>query len=511
VNDSTIVKCRGEATPGNGGFTADLTIDAADVPLDDTLKLSLPAAGQLAWDELRPQGRIDFSARARKQPDRVEPDVEVVLRPRGKTVSVEPRMFPYRLEQVDGQATYQRGRVDLQKVVGQHDRTVYAADAGVWQIAPDGGWQLGFSNVSADRLSFGRDLLAALPPALQTTLDRLQPVGTFGLYKSNLNFVKSPYSPSFSAEWDISLECQQASIQGALPLRGIDGDIRLVGRSDGRTAVSSGEMAIDSVVCKDTQLTNLHGPIWIDSSRLLLGEPACRQQNQTPRRVTADAYGGSLNANIELLHDLNPSYKLDLHLGGANLSRFVTERLGGPNDMGGTVSGTLVLMGTGQTMQTLSGSGVMHVVDGHIYQIPLLVSLLSVLKNKTPDTTAFNRCDMKFTIQGENIHFENLNLLGDAVSLYGSGDAKLNRTLDLVFYTLIGPADLPIPLWKTIAGHVSQQSWQLKVVGTMDNPKIERKALPAVNDMLDHIQSELQEGAATMSPATTARPRVLAR
>ena len=47
---------------------------------------------------------------------------------------------------------------------------------------------------------------------------------------------------------------------------------------------------------------------------------------------------------------------------------------------------------------------------------------------------------------------------------------------------------------------MSQQGLQLKVVGTFDHPETERKALPAVNDMLDHIQSELQEGAATMSP-----------
>ena len=64
----------------------------------------------------------------------------------------------------------------------------------------------------------------------------------------------------------------------------------------------------------------------------------------------------------------------------------------------------------------------------------------------------------------------------------------------MTFYTLIGPADLPIPIWKTIAGHVSQQSWQLKVVGTFEHPETERKALPAVNDMLDHIQSETAGG-----------------
>ena len=110
---------------------------------------------------------------------------------------------------------------------------------------------------------------------------------------------------------------------------------------------------------------------------------------------------------------------------------------------------------------------------------------------------------MKFTIQGEHIHFEPINLLGDVFSLYGNGDIDFNHKLDLTFYTLIGPANIPI--WKTIAGHMSQQGLQLKVVGTFEHPETERKALPAVNDMLDHIQTELQEGAATMSPNTASR------
>ena len=102
------------------------------------LKLALPAPGQQAWDELRPQGRVDFSAHAKKPADQAEPIIEVGLRPRAKTVSLEPRMFPYRLEQVEGTVAYQHGRVDCQKIVAVHDRTIYSAETGVWQAAPDG-------------------------------------------------------------------------------------------------------------------------------------------------------------------------------------------------------------------------------------------------------------------------------------------------------------------------------------------------------------------------------------
>ncbi len=505
VNDSTIVRCHGVANPAPNGCDVELQIDAWDVPLDDALKLSLPPHGRQAWDELRPQGRIDFSARAKKPADQHDAIVEVVVRPRGKTVSLEPRAFPYRLDQVDATVTYRAGRVDCQKIFAAHDRAMYSAESGAWQAAPDGSWQFGLTNVTADRLALGRDLLSALPPGLQSAIERLQPTGTFALHNSSLSIAKSPQTPGFTAAWDVNLEFQQAAIQSALPLRGLTGGVRLVGRGNEQSAATAGELAIDSVICKDMQLTNIRGPMWTDSSQLLFGEPACKQQNQAPRRMTADAYGGSLATNIEVLRGDMPSYKIDCQLGGLSLARFANERLAGPSDVSGTVSGRLVLSNTGQTTQTLQGAGDLHVVDGHIYQLPPLVSMLKLLSSRPPDTTAFNRCDMKFAIQGEHIHFDQLDLIGDAVSLYGKGETHFNHKLDLTFFTLIGPTDVPIPFWKTIAGHVSQQGLQLKVVGTFEDPKTEKKALPAVNDMLEHIHSELQEGAANISPNTASR------
>jgi hypothetical protein len=149
----------------------------------------------------------------------------------------------------------------------------------------------------------------------------------------------------------------------------------------------------------------------------------------------------------------------------------------------------------------LRGGGELNVVDANIYELPVLVAMLKVLHNRTPNTTAFNRCDMQFTIQDDRIQFEKLNLLGDAVSLYGTGKSDFDRRLDLEFYTLLEPVNLPIPLWKTIAGHVSQQALQLKVVGTWDNAEVQPQTLPGFNQMLEQIQAS----AATMAPSTATR------
>ncbi len=503
-NDSTVVVCRGESSPGGAGFQTDLTFQATNVALDDHLKLALPPGAQLAWEELQPQGRVDFTIRALCEPGQAEPLISMVLQPRERSVSIEPAKFPYRLEQIEGKATYHAGRVEFHNVMARHGRAVFSAVNGSWQPGP-GGWQLQLAGVNVDRLTPHRDLFAALPARWQRTVERLQPGGTFGIYNSSVSFTKSATSASLAAAWDVHLDCHQASLRGEMPIESITGGIHLVGRHDGRTPYTAGDLALDALVWKDVQLTNVRGPLWMDPAQCLLGEAATRKQAQPIRRVTADAYGGSLTANAEIQYGGNPTYKLDLALGGANLARFANERLGGPSDMGGTVSGRLHLSGASQSTQSLQGTGVLNVVDANIYELPVLVAMLKVLKIRTPDTTAFNRCDMQFAIQGEHIHFEKLNLLGDAVNLYGKGDSHFDRRLDLVFFTIPEPANLPIPLWKSFAGQVSQHTLQLKVVGTWDNAEVQPQTLPGFNQVLEQIQA----GAATMAPPSAARDTTL--
>jgi hypothetical protein len=503
---AAILLRRGKAIPRRAGYLVDLSFEALNVPLDDHLHHALPPRIQRCWVELQPQGRIDVAAHVihESSPDGpAVPAISVSLQPRARSVSLQPLKFPYRFEQVDGTAKFEAGRVDLANLRARNDRVEYAATSGSWQATQDGGWHLDFRGLDAYRLAPDRDrrLAAALPSALQSILQRLQPTGTYDVHNSSLSLTKLPQTERLAAAWDVNLECYQAAIPGGLPMHSMSGGIRLVGRNDGESPYTVCELDLDSVVWKDVQLTNVRGPVWVDRSFCLAGTPASEKMRQSSRRVSADAYGGRVTVNAALQHDTLPRYTLDVLLDGVSLARFANERLGGPQDLSGTASGKLSLSGMGKSAQTLSGNGELHVADANIYQLPVLVRLLKVLRNRTPTPPAFNRCDMQFSVQGEYIRFQQLNLLGDAMSLYGEGETNLDRELDLVFYTLIGPADLPIPLWKTIAGQVSQQGLQLNVVGRWDNPQVESEPLPAVNEVLQQIQAR----AATMAPATAVR------
>jgi hypothetical protein len=121
----------------------------------------------------------------------------------------------------------------------------------------------------------------------------------------------------------------------------------------------------------------------------------------------------------------------------------------------------------------------------------LLVSLLKVLRNRAPDSTAFNKVESEFLIHGDRVTLNKLDLLGDAVSFYGRGDAWFNKRIDLTFHSIIGQNELSIPVLKNFVGQASEQFMQLAVDGTLDAPQTHTKAFPGVTNMIEQIQSDL--------------------
>ena len=496
------VTCEGRSTETADGMDLQLAFQGTNMPLDENLRRALSPAVQKVWAELRPQGSVDFTANVVRHPNDAVPVIQVELRPHEQTVAVEPTFFPYRFEQIGGRALISADHVELQQMSGAHGRASFSGQ-GNWQASADGGWQLALTGLNADRVTADPEFIAALPPNVQRVIDRLKPSGTIDLLGTTLQFVKRPDAEQLASSWDMQLACHQTALRGDLQLDSLTGGVRVMGQSDGPTSYSYGELAIDSLIWNDTQVTNIHGPFWADNSMCYFGQGATAKLGQPPRRMTADTYGGTVASDIQLQHEGHPIYHADLSLGGVDLRRIISERTGGPKDLTGTVSGKLALDGAGRSTYAMAGKGELHIVDANIYKLPVLVALLKVLSNRSPDTTAFDRCDAQFEIHGEQIHFEHLNLLGDALSLYGRGDTNFDRNLNLEFYSMVGPGGFSLPLFSAMAGQASRQMLQLKVDGSIDNPQIHKEALPALNQALQQFQAELQGGA---SPAVVAPP-----
>ena len=81
------------------------------------------------------------------------------------------------------------------------------------------------------------------------------------------------------SDWDIELNTLQGHMRCGFELKNIDGGVRLTGSSDGARHQSRGFLDLDCVTYSDFQLSEVHGPIWVDDDQFLFGawaEPASR-------------------------------------------------------------------------------------------------------------------------------------------------------------------------------------------------------------------------------------------
>ena len=499
------VQCQGYLRPKGAGKELSLQFTGQQISLDDDLKQALPESVRKAWSEIRPRGRVDLMATVKHETGFTKPSIRATVYPLPESATIQPKFFPYLLEQVAGTFDYQDGQVRLSDVRAQHGRTAVRTN-GSGNFAADGAWQFELTGLSVDRLAVRRDLIVAMPLKLQKLLDSLKPTGHFRLHDGTLGFSKSrDRLASIDSRWDVVLECLQTDLQVGLDLRNVHGSVRLEGASlDGR-CTTRGELKLDSATFQDIQFTNIQGPLWVDETSCRLGRWATEYQHQPMRRLTAKAYGGDLVGDGWATFDGLPEYGAQASLAGADLLRLMTERFHSQQPFPGKVAANINLRGRGRSLDNLVGDGDVKITDANIYELPVLVGLLKVLRNSTPDSTAFNQSDVKFRIQGRHIDLDQLDFLGDAVSLFGKGYTNFDQQLKLVFHGVVGRNDFRIPFVKNVFANASQQIMQMYVDGTVSDPQIHTQAFPGISNLVQQIQDDLDTGGEATNPREAKR------
>ncbi len=486
----------GSRTRGPNGDTLRMTIRGTAAPLDETLRGALPESAQQAWGELRPQGTIDFIADIEHHVGTPGAGLTITATPHERSVAIEPACFPFRLEQLDGTFVYSDGHVQATGMRGLHGRTIVESNA-LWSPAPGRGWRMVIDKLSVDRLTTDRDLLQAAPPELRRALERLKPSGGATISDGAMVIDHSGIegTPPKSV-WQMKLNCLQAELDVGALLTGVSGTILIEGESDAAKSFTHGELQLDSAFFQGFQFTDIRGPFWNDQQLCVVGQGASLKDGRPARPLEAKLYGGEVKLDARVLHSTRPNYYADVAFAKVDLGRLARESLKTPTEGAGFAEGQLKLRGEGTSLHGLSGSGEVHVREAQYFELPFLVSLLKVLRNRSPDTSAFYGCDAIFELNGEDVQFSRLDLLGDAVSLYGRGRVNLDHDLDLLFHSVVGPAEATIPVLRNLMGRAGEQLLQLKVTGTFENPEVRREAFPVVGDMLQQLQQGLAPSAA---------------
>ncbi|MGI9456615.1 MAG: hypothetical protein ACR2NU_08640, partial [Aeoliella sp.] len=419
-NGSKKVHCQGTCDKTAEGHLLSLMFTDCEVGLDDTLRLALSQEHQQTWAALRPSGRVGFRAKVVHHSGDPKPNVLLEVHPLAGSVSVNPTFFPYRLSKLAGAITMEGGNVTIKDLRAAHGQTTIATDA-TWVRTPHGGWQFDLTNLLVDRLTANNDLVLASPLGLRKVIESVKPEGSFSIHNGKLRFTRVVAgSTHLRSEWNVQLGCQQNDLEVGVPLDNVSGVVHLAGRHEGNTMFTAGQLDIDSLFWNGIQLTNIRGPIWVDNEECRVGGGATQRLNQIQKRdepqqrVEANLYGGrfAIDANVRL--DTLGRYTVEGMLDNADLHRMSTEYFGGSEELSGNMSGKATLTGSGKSLDLLEGGGWLAIRDAQMYELPIMARLLKVLRNRVPDKTAFNGVDAEFALDGKEVSFAKLNLLGDA-------------------------------------------------------------------------------------------------
>ena len=257
----------------------------------------------------------------------------------------------------------------------------------------------------------------------------------------------------------------------------------------------AGGMSFTATVRKG-QMDALHGQLAIDQLSLF-GRPVRNLKADLDKpagddslridKIEGELAGGRFAGTVNLAFpDQRPSsYSLGIELKNADM-RTVT---GGTQEIQGQLSASLALQGEWADSSTRQGRGDAMVVGKKIYQIPLLLGLWDVNPKSLPALSPFNEGTARYSIDGQRITFEQIQMRSSSMVMGGSGWLDFGTKKVRMNFSTDNPNWPTLPLVTDLLQGAKQELMQIQVRGTVQDPKISASALHTIGTTVDEVFS----------------------
>ncbi|MCA9048156.1 MAG: hypothetical protein KDA89_05475 [Planctomycetaceae bacterium] len=495
----------GEPSPGR----LSLQISAKNGELTADLYNALSPSQRRLWNMVRPDGYCDLTTQINWT---AVPGQSVVVRfPEEKPIRIyntriRPTPFPLDMTIEEAFVSFNPNDVrfagvqhcEIHSFRGTHDESPIRA-AGWAELKPDGEWQVHLNDLSAKDLRPDDNLRAALPPSWQQALARLAHQGSVSLENSEMDFrgiTSGQLNPT--ARWKLNVRLRDCTMRAGLDVSQVTGMVTADGVWDGYHLKNSGRIQMESAQVLEMPITGVTGPYSMTETELVLGaREVFTSENLSAvdrsRRVRARAYNGEVL--LDSVVDLRPNgrYRLFTEISNALLEAYAALHIPEQRTLKGVVQAWMYLEGVGNTSAGLTGQGQMQISPAALYELPVMVKLLgtlSQLKFNVQDRTAFDYARMDFHVRNEAFEFDQIDLVGEDVSLRGRGSVGFGGDVLLDFYSRPArPTAISLP----ILNRLLTQWTKVEVRGTTSRPQ-------TVSRPLGQLDQGLQQFLAPFNP-----------
>jgi len=475
-----------------------------------------------------PAGRVIPAAAAAtlpgEPPFRLAEDLKLTINFKGPTIT--PEFFRYELENVAGIVRYAGGQVELAWLNARHGTTVLTLDAGKVILADSGELWANLGGLQVRPLILDAPLLAALPARMRDDLKELKLRGPMDLNVKHLVVSvpkKAPPPPTTLTThvqpkpiaraqaahkadavfyWNAELKMHGVNFDTGTEWSDVHGTIASVGKYDlDHLDAVLGNAWFDRLTVAKQPITNAKF-----SYRARPQMPDAAMPGRfTPIAIefpdiSANAYQGTLGGEAWVSLGEQPQYRLWLTAAGVRLDELATsQQLAKGGELRGLAQAKVLLESKPDAktgLRVLTGSGQIDIPNGRLYNMPVMLPLLKLMKLQTPDQTAFEEAHALFTLVGDRITVTQLDLIGTALSLGGSGELDTRGDeVKFEFYTVWSQA---LKRWLTtplgdVQSFLSGNLFRIEMTkirgGTMEyRPQM----LPVVTDPVKAVAERLR-------------------
>jgi hypothetical protein len=122
-----------------------------------------------------------------------------------------------------------------------------------------------------------------------------------------------------------------------------------------------------------------------------------------------------------------------------------------------------------------------------MYDIPVMLGLMQITSLSLPVSSPFNEVSTRYTLQGQKVIFDQINLKSKDMAMTGSGEINFAEQRVSLWLSTTNPTLVGIPILGPLLTSANQELLRIHVKGTIDKPTVDAASFNTVATTVDEV------------------------